>query len=84
MRFRLFVLSTPSVFTMCLKDPQKGDDSSYPELLTVRVVGWSKFPGCWPLKDKKNSPLTDNKYLLKHDCVTIIYMERNCIAFFSC
>ena len=26
-------------------------------------------------KNKKNSPLTGNKYLLKHNCVTMIYIE---------
>ena len=65
------ILSTP-VTVLCLKDPQKGHNTIYTELLTVRVVRWNKLSGCWTLKYKKNSPWTDNKYLLKHNCITII------------
>ena len=61
---------------MCLKDPQMEDDTIYPELpLSVAVICWNKLPACWQLKDKKNSPLTINNYLLKHNGVTIIYKE---------
>ena len=49
-------LSIPSVPTLCLKDPQMGDDTIHLEfLLTVRLFHWSKLPGCPQLKDKKNS-----------------------------
>ena len=74
MGFRLVGLSTPSVPTLCLKDLLLGDDTIYPELLlTVGVDRWNKLPVCWELKDKKNSPLTIDNYLLKHNGVTILY-----------
>ena len=74
MRFRLIGLSTPSVPTLCLKDPLMGKDTIYPKLLlVVRVVCWNKLLGCWQLKDKKNSPLSINNYLLKHNVVTMIH-----------
>ena len=73
MRFRLVGLSTPSLPTSCLKDPRMGHDTIYLELFTVGMVRWIKLPRCWQLKDKKNSPLTDTKYLLKHNGVTIIH-----------
>ena len=64
-------LSMPSVTTLCLKDPQMGDDTIYPELLTVGVSRWNKIRR--QLKDKKNSLLTIINYLMKHNDVTIIY-----------
>ena len=74
MCFRLVGLSTPLVLMLCLKDPQMQDDTVYPEfLLMVGVVHWNKLPRYWQLKDKKNSLLTINNYLLKPSSVTIIY-----------
>ena len=74
MRFQVVCLSIPSVLTLCLKDRQMGDDIIYPELLLmVGVIHWNKLPKCGQLKDKKNSPLRINDYLLKHNGVTIIY-----------
>ena len=49
-----------------------GDDTISLELLVVGVVCWNKLPMCWQLKDKKNSQLTIDNYLLKHNGVTII------------
>ena len=75
MHFRLVSLSTLSVPTSCLKDRQMGLDTKYPELiLTTRVVCWNKLSGYWQLKDKKNSRVTINDYLLQHSGVTIIYI----------
>ena len=62
MRFRLVCLLTPSVLTLCLKDPLIRDNRIYMELL----VGW-----VLERKDKKNSLLTINNYLLKRYSVTI-------------
>ena len=46
MRFQLVCLSIPSVPTLCLKDPQTGNDTIYPELLlTVGMICWNKLPG---------------------------------------
>ena len=74
LRFRVVGSSTLSVPTLCLKNPLMGDDTIYLGLLqTVQVVRWSKLPRCWQLKDKKNSRLTINNYLLKHNGVAIIY-----------
>ena len=43
-----------------------GDDTIYLKLLLQFVaVRWDKLPWCWQLKDKKNSLLTNNNYLLK-------------------
>ena len=67
--------------TLCLKDPQMGNNTIHSELLTVGVVRWSKLPGC-----KKNSPLTISNYLLKHIGVTIIhriYSLREIVALLS-
>ena len=36
--------STPSVLTLCLKDPQLGSDTIYVILLTSRVVHWKNLP----------------------------------------
>ena len=82
MRLRIVCLSIRSLPTLCLKDPQMVNDTIHPELLTVRVVRWSKLPGSQQLKNKKNRLLTINNYLLKHNGVTIIYtiyiyIERN-------
>ena len=83
MRSRVVGLSIPSVPALCLKDQQIGDDTIYPELLmTVRLVCKNKLPVCWQLKDKENSPLTVNNYILKHNCVTIIYtIYTRCIRY---
>ena len=71
--------------TLCLKDLQMGDNTIYPKrLLTVGVIRWNKLPRCWQLKDKKNSQLTINNCLLKHNSVTIIYtiyIERKIVTF---
>ena len=73
-RFRVVCLSIPSVPTLCLKNQHMGNDTIHLELLlSVEVVRWSKLSGCRQLKDKKNSPLTINNYLLKRFGVTIIY-----------
>ena len=56
-----------SVPILCLKDPQNEDDIIYPKLLMVGMVVWTMLPGCWQLKDKKNSLLTIKNYLLKHN-----------------
>ena len=75
MRFQLVGLSTPSVSTLRLKDPQMVDDTIYLELhQTVGVVRWNELPGCWQLKDKKISPLTIKNYSLKHISLTMIYI----------
>ena len=59
----------------CLKDPQMGYNTIYQVLLlTLGVVRWNKLPGRWKFKNKKNTPLTINNYLLKHDGVTTIYI----------
>ena len=36
--------------------------------------GWLVRTSCLGVGNRRNSPLTDNKYLLKHNCVTIIYV----------
>ena len=41
---------------------------------TVGMVCWKKLLVCWQLKDKKNSPLIINNYLLRLNDVTIIYI----------
>ena len=74
MRFQLVGLSTPLMPTLCLEDSQMGDETIYPELLSVGVVRWNKLPGCWQPKYKKNSLLRINNYLLKHNGVTKIYV----------
>ena len=62
------VYQLPQCPQLFLKEPPMGDDAIYPEgLLTVEVISWSKLPGFWHLKDKKNSSLTINNYLLKHN-----------------
>ena len=72
MCFWLVGLSTSSGPTLFLKAPQMEDGTIYPELLlTVRVVYCNKISGCWQLKDKKNSLLKINNYLLKHNGVTM-------------
>ena len=56
----------------------------YPELLLVGVARWNKLLVCYQFKNKKNSPLTINNYLLKHNGVTIyiyIYLYGKCVAF---
>ena len=58
LRLRLVGLSTPSVPTLCLKDPKMRDDTIYPELLTVGEVRWNRLPVGWQLKYKKTFPLT--------------------------
>ena len=71
--FRLVCLSIPSVPMISFKDQLMGNDTIHLEfLLTVEVVCWSKLSGVQSLKDKKNSPLTINNYLLKHIGVTIL------------
>ena len=43
MRFQIVYLSILSVPTLCLKDPQRGNDIIHPEhLLTVGVIRWNK------------------------------------------
>ena len=59
--------------TLYLKDQLKGDDTIYPELLTVGVVCWNKLSVYWQRNDMKNSPLTISNYLVKHNGVTMIY-----------
>ena len=77
MRFRLAGLSPPSMPTLYLKDQRLGDNTIYPELLLkVGVVHWNKFPGCWLIKKKKNSPLIINNYLLKHNRIIYVYIYR--------
>ena len=87
MRFRVFGLSIPPVPTLCLKDPLMGDNTIYPEfLLTVEMIRWNKLPEFWQLKDKKNSPLKINNYLVKHIGVTriyAIYLYREIVALLS-
>ena len=63
MHLWLVGLSTPSVPTLYLKDPQMGggDDTIYPELLMVGVVSRTKLPECWHLKEK----LSVTNYLLR-------------------
>ena len=88
MRFQVVDLSTTSVPTLYLKDPQMGDDTNYPQLLTVGVICWSLLATQRQKKKKKNVLLTINNYLLKQNGVTIIYpiiyniskifIERNC------
>ena len=73
MRFRVVGLSIPTVPTLCLKVPQMGNDIIYPKLLTVGLIHWNKSPGCRQLKDKKNSPLKINNYIVKQNGATIIY-----------
>ena len=85
MSFQVVGLSIPSESTLCLKDPLMEDDTIYPELLLmVRVIRWSKLPGRWQLKGKKNPSLKIKNYLLKHQGVTIIYtiyIERKIVTF---
>ena len=93
MHFWVIVLATPSVPMLCLKDLPMGDDTIYPELLTIRVVHWNKLPGCWQLKDKKNSPLTIIYWnngitilyttFLKREIVAFVVFERQTIEVFS-
>ena len=65
-RFRIVGSSLSSEPMLSLKDPQMRNDTIHLELLlTVGVVRWSKLPWCRQLKDKKNSLLTINNYLLK-------------------
>ena len=73
MRFQVTCLSIPTVPTLCLKDPQLGNDTIYPNLL-LTVVHQSKLPWCWQLKDKKNYPLTINIYLLERIGETIMHL----------
>ena len=47
---------------MPLKKETKPNQTMYPELLTVVGIRWNKLPGCWLVKDKKNSPLIINNY----------------------
>ena len=54
--------------TLCLKDPQIGNGKT-----SDGVVCWNKLHVCWRFKDWKNSQLTINNYLLKHNGVTMIY-----------
>ena len=42
-------------------------------LRTVGVICWNKLRGCRQHKDKKNSPIKINNYLLKRIGLTIIY-----------
>ena len=85
--FWVACLSIPSVPTLCLKDPQMGNDIFHPEcLLTVGMVRWSKLSGCWQLKDKKNSLLIINNYLLERTGVAIIYpkyLQREIVTLLS-
>ena len=59
---------------LCLKDLLIVNDTIYLKLLTVGVFRWNKLPGCWQLKDKKNSPLTIKNHLLEHNKVTTVYI----------
>ena len=49
-----------------------GNDTIYPELLSVGMVSWNKLAGCWQLKDKKNALLINS--LLKGNGVEMIYI----------
>ena len=73
MCFRLISLSTPSVPKVCLKDSQIGDDN-LSETSDGRGGSLEQFAWVLASKDKKNSPLTINNYLLKYNSVTIIYI----------
>ena len=87
MRFRVVGLSIPSVPSLCLKDPQMGNNTIHQELLMpVGLVCRNKLPACRQFKDKKNFLLTINNYLLKFTDVTIIhpiYLWREIVALLS-
>ena len=65
MCFQVVCLSIFSVPTLCLKDPQIGNDTIHLKLLIVGVVRWQ-------LEDKKNSLSTINNHLLERIGVTVI------------
>ena len=75
MRFWLVCLSTPTVRTLSLKDQQMGKWDNLFGTSDDCSVLWNKLPMCWRLKDKKNSLVIINNYLLKHNGVkTIAYI----------
>ena len=71
-RFQLVGLSTPSMLTFCLKDPQMGDDNLSGTYSDSQSSSLEQVACESQLKDKKNSRLTINNYLLKHKGITII------------
>ena len=57
--FRIVRLSILSVPALCLKDPQKRNDTIHPEiLLTVGVIHWNKV--IWVLATQKQEELSVN------------------------
>ena len=70
MHFQIVCSSIFSVPTLCFKDPQIGNDTTLPELLTVGVISLNEV--AWVLTTQRQEELSVNNHLLERISVTVI------------